>query len=350
MDFQEVLAKNFPSNGSFIIFLLYMGMFVAQGMLVTASRYGGSDYSYNTVTVVLLTESVKLVLSSAVYVKDKTAASLGEGILKNKKVLGLYFVPAALYCLYNNLSFVSLSYFNPTTYFMFMQTRLLLTGLIYQILFSKSLSSKQWGSLLLLTIGCMIHAGGTAKEGQGSTTGITATSWAVIGLGLAFIFTQVLCSVFAGVYNEYLIKGKGADIDIMIQNVFMYLDSIACNVLLLGVRGDLSSALTSTAISSMATNPIVIMLIINNAVLGIITSLFLQKLNSVLKAFASALELVITAVVSWPLLGIPLTLNTVTALVAICAAVVIYAQNPVSNPTTTSAPPDAGKIKTVEKV
>ena len=55
-------------------------------MLVTASRYGGSDYSYNTVTVVLLTESVKLVLSSAVYVKDKTAASLGEGILKNKKV------------------------------------------------------------------------------------------------------------------------------------------------------------------------------------------------------------------------------------------------------------------------
>jgi len=41
----------------------------------------------------------------------------------SKKVLGLYFVPAALYCLYNNLSFVSLSYFNPTTYFMFMQVK-----------------------------------------------------------------------------------------------------------------------------------------------------------------------------------------------------------------------------------
>ena len=48
-------------------------------------------------------------------------------------MLGLYFVPAALYCLYNNLSFVSLSYFNPTTYFMFMQIRLLLTGVIYQV-------------------------------------------------------------------------------------------------------------------------------------------------------------------------------------------------------------------------
>ena len=73
-------------------------------------------------------------------------------------------------------------------------------------------------------------------------------------------------------------------------------------------------------------------------------TLFLQKLNSVVKAFASALELVITALVrqivknkgntvclqfhqvSWPVLGIPLTLHTVVALSAICTAVVIYAQ------------------------
>ena len=34
---------------------------------------------------------------------------------------------------YTYLSGFSLSYFNPTTYFMFMQIRLLLTGLIYQV-------------------------------------------------------------------------------------------------------------------------------------------------------------------------------------------------------------------------
>ena len=102
-------------------------------MLVTASRCGESDYPYNTVTVVLITEVLKLVLSGSIYMRDNTAVSLGENILENRNVLGLYFVPAALYCLYNNLSFVSLSYFNPTTYFMFMQIRLLLTGLIYQV-------------------------------------------------------------------------------------------------------------------------------------------------------------------------------------------------------------------------
>merc|ERR1719220_1695002 len=313
----------FVAQGSLIVFLSYMMMFVAQGMLVTASRHGSSTYSYNTVTVVLITEVPKLLGSSLIYLKDSSLLSLLKSVSTYRWVLGLYLVPAALYCLYNNLSFVSLSYFNPTTYFMFMQTRLLLTGFIYQILFSKSLSSKQWGSLLLLTIGCMIHAGGVANESQASSDGFTATSWTAICLGLLSIFTQVLCSVFAGVYNEFLIKGKGADIDIMIQNVFMYLDSIICNALLLGIKGELSSAFTIGALSSLA-NPFVLLLIVNNAVLGIITSLFLQKLNSVLKAFASALELVITALVS------------------ISAAVVIYAQNPVANQTS-SKPTDVAK-------
>ena len=72
-----------------------------------------------------------------------------------------------------------------------------------------------------------------------------------------------------------MIKGKGADIDIMIQNVFMYLDSIICNVLLLGGRGEFSRAFTIGALSSLA-NPLVLILIFNNALLGIITSLFLQ--------------------------------------------------------------------------
>ena len=40
---------------------------------------------------------------------------------------------------------------------MFMQTRLLMTGVIYQFLFKRKLSGKQWISLLILTVGCMIQ-------------------------------------------------------------------------------------------------------------------------------------------------------------------------------------------------
>ena len=90
--------------------------------------------------------------------------------------MGLYLVPALLYCVSNNVFFLSISYFNPTTYAMFLQIRLILTGVIYQvepkhiqqidcyklfqILFKISLTGKQWLSLLVLTIGCMVHAAG----------------------------------------------------------------------------------------------------------------------------------------------------------------------------------------------
>jgi len=331
--------KLFPGQGSLVVFLSYMMMFVAQGMLVTTSRHGSSSYSYNTVTVVLLTEVAKLIISGVIYLKDSSLKSLVQSVSSYRWVLGLYLVPASLYCLYNNLSFVSLQYFNPTTYFMFMQIRLLLTGVIYQILFRRSLSRKQWLSLLILTAGCMIHASGSGTELSSdpskSDTNKSDQDIVKLGMGCLFILVQVLCSVVAGVYNEYLIKGEGADIHIMIQNVFMYLDSIFCNAILLGAKGDLLSAFSASSLSSL-NNPLVVILIANNAVLGIVTSLFLKKLNSILKAFASALELVITAVVSVPILGIPLTPTTVLALGLISVAVVMYAQNPVQSQKTGS--------------
>ena len=43
--------------------------------------------------------------------------------------------------IYNNLSFANLAVFDPTTYFMLLQTRLLLTGVFYQVLFMTCLPS-----------------------------------------------------------------------------------------------------------------------------------------------------------------------------------------------------------------
>ena len=66
----EAGSKLFPSQSSKLVFVSYMLMFVAQGMLVTGSRHGEATYAYNTVTVVLLTELLKLVMSSLLYLKE----------------------------------------------------------------------------------------------------------------------------------------------------------------------------------------------------------------------------------------------------------------------------------------
>ena len=99
--------------------------------------------------MVLICELLKLVMSSLFYFKEwvesslrclnvdiifsHNIASMVASMSGDIKVMGLYLVPALLYCVSNNVFFLSISYFNPTTYAMFLQIRLLLTGVIYQV-------------------------------------------------------------------------------------------------------------------------------------------------------------------------------------------------------------------------
>ena len=140
--------------------------------------------------------------------------SLLTEVVTNVKILGYYMIPAFLYCLYNNLSFTNLANFDPTTYFMFLQIRLLLTGVIYQVirylvtsvdighpinlvsfqfLFKRRLSSIQWFSLLLVTIGCMIQ-----KMDVGALMEVTTEqdpqkrlNMLAVSTGVLLIFVQV---------------------------------------------------------------------------------------------------------------------------------------------------------------
>ena len=151
-----------------------------------------------------------------------------------------------------------------------------------------------------------------------------------LSYGLLFFIFQVFSSCFAGVYNEYLLKDKGCDIHIMMQNVFMYLDSIVCNVVVLTFKGELLGAFTPSSLSSILQTSVVCIML-NNAAIGIVVSLFLRSLNSILKTFASALELMFTAVLCWFIFGILIDWYTVLAIVIVSSATFLYAQNPVVN-------------------
>lgn len=48
-------------------------------------------------------------------------------------LLKFYMVPSLLYCVYNNLAFVNLLRFDPTTYYLLLQFRVVITGLIFQV-------------------------------------------------------------------------------------------------------------------------------------------------------------------------------------------------------------------------
>lgn len=319
----------FPTRSSPYVFVGYMVLFIAQGILVTASQTQGSAYDYNTVTVVLLTEVVKLLVSVSLYVRGHSVLTLCREVNEGFRILLLYFVPALLYCIYNNLAFVNLSAFDPTTYYLLLQFRVVLTGLVFQLLFSQRLSRKQWFSLILLTAGCMIKQIDSADSPALSVTNFS------LNMNHMFILIQTLCSCVAGVSNERILKTEaGANVNIFVHNIFMCAESIVCNVGVLLLQGSFWDAFAD--MSSILTWKVV-MVIANNAAIGITTSLFLKHLSAILKTFASALELMFTPLCCWIIFGIPIYTNTVVAIAIVTYAVFLYSQNPVvtdTRPTT----------------
>ncbi|XP_068144755.1 UDP-galactose transporter senju [Drosophila tropicalis] len=342
----------FPTKLTFIIFLLYMSLFIGQGIFVTASQESNNSYSYNTVTVVLLTEVFKLIVSICLYCRENNLRSLVRDVQKDRQVLALYMVPAFLYCLYNNLAFVNLATFDPTTYYLLLQLRVVVTGILFQMIFKKYLSQRQWLSLILLTFGCMLKqvnfgsfysdanddseaaaiqmskANGTHHD-QPSGGGKNMSGFD-FSLSAVFILAQTIFSCLAGVYNEYLLKDKGADVNIFVQNVFMYLDSIVCNAVILLIRGELLDAFSGPHLISIMRFSVII-IIVNNAAIGIVTSFFLKYMNSILKTFASALELLFTAILCYFLFSIPIYMNTALAIAVVSYAIYLYTQSPVVN-------------------
>ncbi|OAD61434.1 CMP-sialic acid transporter 1 [Eufriesea mexicana] len=316
----------FPGRWSPVIFILYMVLFVNQGIIVTWSQRNG-HYEYNIIIVVLMTEILKLFASIILYCKDNTFTSLCQEITENKKVLLLYIIPSFLYCLYNNLAFINLAAFDPTTYYVLLQLRVVMTGIIFQVVFNKKLSLKQWFSLVLLTIGCMVKHTNLDFNVNVFDVKINLNS------NIILVFVQTICSCLAGVYNEYLLKEQGANINIFVQNAFMYIDSIFWNLIvfvLFFISENNPFHTMMNADFSILMQPKIIIIMLNNTAIGIITSFFLKHLNSILKTFASALELIFTAILCWIIFSIPIHLNTILSIVLVSYAVVLYLQNPVT--------------------
>lgn len=243
--------------------------------------------------------------------------------------------------------------------------------ILLQIIFKKILTRRQWFSLILLTVGCMIKQVNFTFDNPSTTNADAAAAAAAVAVGAAhsnqqnasagngngiglnsknttgfdlsidavFILIQLICSCLAGVYNEYLLKGTGAHINIYIQNVYMYLDSIVCNVALLILQGDLLSAFNIDSLKFVFTFKVIIVMV-NNAAIGVITSFFLKYLNSILKTFASALELLFTAVLCYLLFQIPVYLNTILSIAVVSFSIYLYSLSPIVNTDTKKQPLD----------
>lgn len=282
------------------------------------------------ISVILLSEVLKLLFSIILYFCFQKTASIRNLIYdlkSNGKTCFFYMIPALLYCLYNNLSYVNLQSYDPATYMILLQFRNVITGFCYQCLFRRRLSGLQWISLSILTFSCIIKQSGSISFEDLNSSSLSFSS-------ILLMFAQILSSCFAGVYNEYLLKDISISVNIYVQNMFMYIDSIFCNFVLLLFSSNNSE--NSNLNLSFLQQPIVLLILINGAFAGITTSFFLKNFNSILKTFAITIEIMASAIISSFLFSTPLDQYMIASIVLIVIAMFCYAMAPVACDTVTN--------------
>ena len=305
----------FPDARSFIIFLVYTVLFVNHGLLTEATKNENGNYNYNPAIVVVFTEFFKLMFSIAMVIKNDGQKIFGK-IKSTINVFYLYFITAILYSVYNNLAFYNLQNFQPAVYILLLQFRTVLLGIVYELAFQKKLSKIQWTSLVCLTIGCTL-----IKIDLSTLNFKIDTTWHLFPM-----FIQLGCSCIASVFNEVLIKKK--NVDLWYQNVFMYTNGFILNALLLFYDGGFQGKLFTEENGKIIWPRI--LLIANQVAAGISTSFLLKYLNSIVKAFSGAVEMVISAILSNLIFGLVLE-NGVLPFVIVFSSMYLYALNPVKS-------------------
>lgn len=261
---------------------------------------------YDSAAAVFFTELCKWLFSiAAMYHRTKKFLPVSvfrEGTWRT----GLYYaVPSGIYAVYNNLTYFNLGAFDPGTYQVFMQTRVLFTGILYSWLLSKALSSRKWSALVLLTVGV------AAKY---------FTFDMKIDYRVIFMLFQASLSAFAGVYNEFLLK-RDITMDVNEQNFFMYTFALIFN-LGWGLATNTEYYTSGHALQSI--NGIVLLIVVNGAIIGIVTSLILKFINVIVKAFCSACEVLLTAVLAAMFLGESLSGQDVIACSVVMVSIYVY--------------------------
>ncbi|KAK9072516.1 hypothetical protein SSX86_008950 [Deinandra increscens subsp. villosa] len=277
-----------------------------QPILVYMSKVDGK-FKFSPISVNFLTEFAKVIFALVMLLIQARNQKIGEKPLlsvssfvqaaRNNVLLA---VPAFLYAINNYLKFTMQLYFNPATVKMLSNLKVLVIAVLLKIVMKRRFSIIQWEALALLLIGISINQMRSLPEG--------ATAMGLpVAMG-AYIYTFIFVTVpsMASVFNEYAMKSQ-YDTSIYMQNLFLYGYGAIFNFLGILVTVIIKGPESFDILQghSRAT----MLLIINNAAQGILSSFFFKYADTILKKYSSTVATIFTGFASAALFGHTLTIN-----------------------------------------
>jgi UDP-sugar transporter A1/2/3 len=201
---------------SFVIMGIYMSGCISQYLLISWAKTKGNESSFNNDAAVLLTEIYKWIFCVVmIYYRSGKLVAFEEKSTAKANIsffLSRYVLISLIYSLYNNLTYWNLARVDPGTFQVYMQTRVIFTGVFYQLFMKKVLSKQKWAGLILLMVAMVIKYDITHDNSM--------LNFSILG-----IVFQASLSSFAGAYNEYVLKSDD-HIDVFESNFYMYSVSI----------------------------------------------------------------------------------------------------------------------------
>ena len=295
-------------------------------LLVMSARYSRvnlvDNVPYISSTAVVMSEALKLVASlMGEYIwhlpPGESLANRLRAEVWNVDMVKLS-VPGILYTVQNNLLFVALSNLSVGVYQVSAQLKILTTAVLSVLVLSKKLSWVQWVSLLALTGGvALVQVSTTSGGGSSSEAGNPV-------VGMLAVLMACVTSGFAGVYFEKLLK-QGRPVSLFMRNF-----QLAFYGVIIGQGGVLVNdrALVLEGGYFQGYGTPVYVVIVTQAVGGLLVAVVMRYADNILKGFATSLSIIVATALSTMFFGTQLTAMFVMGAVLVLVAVFLYGTYP----------------------
>ena len=225
-------------------------------------------------------------------------------------------VPSFIYVIQNNLQYIAISNLDAATFQVTYQLKILTTALFSVILLHKRLSRLQCGSLVLLFLGIILVQLQPSQLVTNTGTGQSPF------IGLTAVVVSSLCSGFAGVYFEKILKGSGT------QGASIWLRNIQLGLfgMVLGAFGMVindGQKIKEKGLFFGYTN-IVWIVILMQVFGGLLVAVVAKYADMILKGFATSVAIIVSCVVSIFLFKFVISVQFLVGTAFVMTAVYLY--------------------------
>ena len=245
---------------------------------------------------------------------------LYDNIIADPYTTAKVAVPSLIYVIQNNLQFIAISNLDAATFQVTYQLKILTTALFSVVLLQKKLSKTQWFALLLLFVGvALVQLQPSQLAAQHSTTKQRPF------IGFLAVLISSLCSGFAGVYFEKILKGKNKENSIWLRNI--QLGSLSTVLAVCGMMVNDGEKLKKQGILYGYDN-FVWLVVVMQAFGGLLVAVVVKYADNILKGFATSFAIILSCVISLYLFNFILSIQFIVGASLVMLAIYFYSTNP----------------------